>query len=558
MKYSEKFKRIGLIMLLPMISYGVLGPLEIYFGNQHEFAFQYTDFIGMFAVLCIVTWLSASTVIAAMPEKVGNVIGGLALGIGAASYIQNMFMNVKLSEVDGSPMRWEELGSFPAINLVVWIVIIAAVLCVLFKSGGGKSWDSISFALASFLSVIQLVAVAYMFITAPPAEKKEASLCISGVEQFTVSPNDNIIVFVLDSTGNTAWENALELFPDASDVLRDFVFYNNADCHYSSTFPSMVHFLTGEDFEFSGKSQDWLAKAWNSERSISFWNELEQGNYTCYLFSNDNFGDNANLVDKFDNIYLIEMEVNKLSLARLLTEMSVYKHAPYILKPYFETLTQEFNNIIGYTDKVTVSGVNGWFYQKLVKKKLSVNYEMENAFILHHLVGMHKPYVTNADGYLVEESTAEENMKSLFVILDEYFQQLRNLGLYDDATIIVTADHGSWNEGDRQPIFLIKRSNETHNELQINTAPISLDDFQATILDILGKDYSQYGSSIYDWSEGSYRERTVYMNVNDSDYPDVTGASFNVYYGYHYSTDKEELNRKVAGGPEEVMPATSW
>lgn len=94
--------------------------------------------------------------------------------------------------------------------------------------------------------------------------------------------------------------------------------------------------------------------------------------------------------------------------------------------------------------------------------------------------------------------------------------------------------------------------------MQVNTAPISLDDFQATILDIIGKDYAQYGTSIYDWTEGSKRDRTVYMRMTDDDYPAVEGSFFNVYYQYSYSTDKEELNQKVEEGPEAVLPATPW
>lgn len=558
-KFITKYKRALPIVLLPIVSYGLLGPLEIFFGNQKDFAFRHTDFIGYFVVICVAAWLIGSAVLAALPERVGNIVGGLILGFGMASYIQNMFMNVKLSEVDGSPMRWEELGSFPTINLVIWTVIIAAVVgvSIILK----KYWVTFSMAVSGFLSAIQLVAVASLLITASPADNNGINLQMSGEKQFAVAPNDNIIVFVLDTVGNTNLENMLTIYPDAIDVLHDFTFYNNADCHYYCTFPSMTHFLTGEDFDFEMKSQDWMAEAWESERAIHFWDELNKADYSCNLFSSDVtyvYGDIENLKGKFDNIRPMDTAIKTKMLIKLLAKMSIYRYVPYILKPGFEVLTKEFNDVIEYTEGVGVIEDNGVFYQQLTDDKLSIDSGMKNAFILQHLFGIHQPYTLDEHANIVEEATVEATVKGLTVILDDYLQQLRDLGVYDNSTIIILADHGAWYGGDTQPVFFIKRNHETHEEVQENTAPISLDDFQATILDILGKDYSGYGTSIYDWNEGSLRDRTVYMRVEDDDYPAVTGSSFNVYYEYHYTTDREELNRKVEEGPAAVLPATPW
>ena len=94
--------------------------------------------------------------------------------------------------------------------------------------------------------------------------------------------------------------------------------------------------------------------------------------------------------------------------------------------------------------------------------------------------------------------------------------------------------------------------------MQVNTAPISLADFQATIMQVVGQDSSAYGTSIFEWEPGESRERSVYMRITDDDYPEVPGSSFNVYYGYTYTTDKTELNERIAAGPDEILPATPW
>ena len=557
-EFITKFKKTLPIVLLPIISYGILGPLEIYFGNQQEFQFQYTDFLGYFVVICVAICLLVSAAIASLPERVGKVISSLVLGFGIASYLQNMFMNIKLSELDGSPMDWEAMRSYTLINWVIWVVIILAVLCVALKLN--KYWNTISMAAAGFLCGVQFVAVVFLLVIAEPFDQEYEILWdFSGMKQMSVAPNDNIIVFILDSTGNTTFESMLELYPDALDGLHDFTYFSNADCHYYFTYPSVSHMLTGEDLDFEVSSLNWSKKVWSSERALDFWGELHKSDYTCNLYSEDIgyvFRDAKNLEGKFDNVIPLDPVLNKKRLVKLLAKMSVYKYVPYVLKPVFEVVTNEYNYVIDYIGDVRVVTKNGDFYQQLTDRKLSMDSDMKNALVIQHIDGMHIPLTLDENAQTVKSGlvTAEENMKGLTVILNEYMNQLRDLGVYDNATIIITADHGLWTDGDLQPIFLIKRKLETHKEVQVNAAPISLDDFQATIFDVLGKDYSKYGTSIYDWSEGDLRERTVYLKVEDLDWPRGTGSS--VYHGYTYFTDKEELNRKVEEGKPDVIEKT--
>ena len=47
-------------------------------------------------------------------------------------------------------------------------------------------------------------------------------------------------------------------------------------------------------------------------------------------------------------------------------------------------------------------------------------------------------------------------------IMEAYLNELKRLGVYDDATIIITADHGGdWKE-EMQIIYFIKQPGEVH------------------------------------------------------------------------------------------------
>lgn len=559
MNYGERLRYTMLIVLMPIISYVILGPLEIYFGNEKDFAFSYGDFFWLLLLIAIAVWAIGSLLVAALPEKLCVITNAVILGIAIASYIQNMFMNVKLSEADGSPMNWNELKSFTIINLIVWIVMLALVICgsVFLK----KYWTKISMGAAAFFSLIQVVAVVSLVLPAMTEHKESGNLQMATDERFQVAKENNIIIFVLDTFGNMQYEEALKKYPEIAEDLSDFTFYNNADCHYYCTFPSMTHMLTGNEFDFNATSEGWMQTAWTSERAVNFYQTLHDDEYTVNLYSATPgyvYGDLENLYGKIDNVRGVDTIVKKGILVKRICKMSIYKYVPYIVKPYFEVLSKEFDSVVEYAEGDSCTDDNGEFYQLLLNNPLEISNDMKNAVIIQHIFGTHQPYTLNQNAEIVEEADRIDTIKGLSVILNEYMQQLKDIGMYDDATIIITADHGAWYGGDTQPIFFIKQSGETHEALAVNEAPISLDDMQATILSLAGEDYSAYGTSIFDWNADDARERTVYMRRNDEQYPEVQGSSFNVYYQYTYVGKRNNLNERVEQGPDDIVPATPW
>lgn len=559
MNYGERLRYTMLIVLMPIISYVILGPLEIYFGNEKDFAFSYGDFFWLLLLIAIAVWAIGSLLVAALPEKLCVITNAVILGIAIASYIQNMFMNVKLSEADGSPMNWNELKSFTIINLIVWIVMLALVICgsVFLK----KYWTKISMGAAAFFSLIQVVAVVSLVLPAMTEHKESGNLQMATDERFQVAKENNIIIFVLDTFGNMQYEEALKKYPEIAEDLSDFTFYNNADCHYYCTFPSMTHMLTGNEFDFNATSEGWMQTAWTSERAVNFYQTLHDDEYTVNLYSATPgyvYGDLENLYGKIDNVRGVDTIVKKGILVKRICKMSLYKYVPYIVKPYFEVLSKEFDSVVEYAEGDSCTDDNGEFYQLLLNNPLEISNDMKNAVIIQHIFGTHQPYTLNQNAEIVEEAERIDTIKGLSVILNEYMQQLKDIGMYDDATIIITADHGAWYGGDTQPIFFIKQSGETHEALVVNEAPISLDDMQATILSLAGEDYSAYGTSVFDWNADDVRERTVYMRGNDEQYPEVQGSSFNVYYQYTYVGKRNNLNERVEQGPDDIVPATPW
>lgn len=132
-------------------------------------------------------------------------------------------------------------------------------------------------------------------------------------------------------------------------------------------------------------------------------------------------------------------------------------------------------------------------------------------------------------------------------ILEEYLNQLKELGVYDTSAVIITADHGDVHES---PVFFVKVPEERHEKITVNNAPVSHREFLPTLAEYAGLNYTQYGSgkSIHDFSPGQERERVYWTRDFRDSYrkvPNFSGekdGSTNVYYGYQYTGSMNDIN----------------
>ena len=176
--------------------------------------------------------------------------------------------------------------------------------------------------------------------------------------------------------------------------------------------------------------------------------------------------------------------------------------------------------------------------------------------------GAHFPFTVGYDGlplgYEAEE-TAENRVAQLHGYLlaaVDFLDQLKALGLYDDATIILSADHGFYDCF--QAAFLIKQPGQSFETMKVNAAPVAQEDIMATILYSLGEEPSDYGTTVYDWSEGDSRDRSTNIWIYLDGYPEAPWIGninqwetvahgmnrYNVFGVLNYNGDREALWEK--------------
>lgn len=534
--YKKKLKISLAFTLLPILLYGILGPLEIYAGNADEFIFILKDFFWVFLGISLVLWLLGSVVLAFLPEKIENVFCAVIFIISILSYIQNLFLNIQLMNMNGSSMDWGSMHKTMTNNLLIWVALafILTVIPFVLK----KQYQRIYMGITLFISAVQIITVISLLITTLPITYRQKTVSAEG--QLDVAPGSNVIVLLFDSLYNTQFEETMSEHPEIAESLKDFIYYDNADCHYNFTFPSLAHMMTGVEYDCTMDPEEWRIACWHEERSDNFYNMLHDLGYECDLYSYGYIHKSVGPIENIEHIIANVTETIPVIDYRLLyielEKMTIYKYVPYILKPRFEVQDYVIHDIALWEDN-EVPHENGDFYRVLTEEGLSVNALLENKFSIIHLAGLHEPWLTHADGTQSEEITGlSETSEGIAVIIREYLEQLQNLegGIYDNATIIITADHGI-NRNTPQPVYFIKPPHTMQEKMQITSAPISHDDFQATVLTCIGQDATGYGTSVFDWKEGDQRTREYWFPADRV----VDGSRG--FYVYTYHTDRYEL-----------------
>ncbi len=543
----------------------IFGPAEIYFANAGEFKFVYGEFAGNMALKALGISAVCAVVIGMIPVVVRKVLVSVVFGVSLAGYIQVMFINEGLDLLGMNPEGYTVIPGQATINVIIWLVIVVLVAALAFWKY--DIWKKAVAYVSVFLICIQAVALVSLAVTAEDyayQREDEGEWYISGEDQYKVSANKNVIVIVLDYFSNSYLAPALEQYPDAIDCMKDFTYYNNTDCAYFGTYPSMAHILSGSAPVPEISINEWTKNIWQDEKAQSFYQALRKQNYVSNIYTPD-----KNMICGMNGVEVLEGTISNITnsgqdlvvnfdlLEKTMTKMSCYRFFPYVLKPYVYTQVGEYADVVVPREN-KIRHNNHEFYEGLTQQKLSVD-EESNYYIVQHLMGPHV-YETSAEGYHKADSTREETIKGCMVIVEEYLNQLKELGVYDNSTIIVTADHGAPRES--QVIFFMKKAGEQHEGLQISSAPISLTDYQATIAEAVGIDHTPYGQSVSDIPEDEPRERIAWVRMYDDSLPAVpkyngedNGVS-NAYFGFKYTGDITDLMRSYDDGPEIVIPET--
>ena len=563
----------ALVTLAPLFIIYIYLPAETFFHSYSDYNFPYWILLKSLILEFIFVWYTATYILSMLNAAVSRKVQALVLGFTLAIYVQYMFFNQNVGIVDGHPFVFKEHMVLATVNIIVWaaLIIIPVVVATTNKVAAGAG--SVTPKLSAAILALHILTFAMLLISADKQCYHYSSVYFDYSEQYTVGRGKNIILFIIDEADNKFIK---ELYEEGkiSHTFDDYIIYTNTCSVYDFTNLSMLQMVTNYPFDNTLDASTRRELAWNQDSVKEFYDRFHQAGYKVNFFNFD-YENSEGVIGKMDNARVFDEKndtiqyINYKNIKKQSDALTAYRLLPIVLKPTVDM------TLVSSPDPVIIYSTNTGYYENKdfdqnMDLKLGVS---ENYLIIIHTKGLHMP------------DNNVETMEYCLGSVEKYIEQMKALGVYDNASIIITADHGSHDEctGDTwaaTPMFMIRAGVSESPEAKdtdkaaegptLSDAPIYHTDIMPTLLYEAGlyygdgapvyetknddqktlSDTDTFGKTVFDYKDGDLRERTWYNRRYDPVYP--KREKYNVYYGYNYTGNTETLEKMVEEGQQTV------
>ena len=572
------------VACLFVFTFMIVAPYELIAGNESSLVFGLSQLWGVFVLPAIAVALVLTLIVSILRGKGFNLVLMLLFGFSLATYIQVAVLNGQLPSSDGSNVDWSNYTTITCVTLLVWIAIFIAPYVL---SNLNRSRARILVTVVSVvLIVVQAAGVVSLFMpkqgaASDGAQAPPSQLVTTEQGMLTVSPKDNIIVFVLDM-----YDENIDLVPGVSshpDLLKEmtgFTWFQNAAGSITPTRDAVPTILTGHELTHDENYEEFTKGRFEDATYLS---DLKAAGYNVGIYTDVIDPNIAYFKDNLSNAHVLDgsagsaISLNEVGALKSIYMCALFRDLPWTLKPFFWFYTDDINTAmvsqtiaegeqaaeIGAGTPYTIN--DPLFGDKLKGMGLSATDDGEKgSFRFIHLMGPHYPYTMDSNGRRVEQTTREEQAVGSMNLVSEYLRQLKALGLYDDATIIITSDHGWFISSDPfsltdtavDPIMLVKpplSAEEAAQPIVESDAPVSLLDIMPTALACAGVPDSGAGDGVNAFSVTDPDRVRTYRHLSK----DAEGQEHGIVE-YEIIGDSSELGNWIPTGWIMHYPEGYW
>ncbi len=548
-KLKDRFTKQNVLSSLTVclalsLTVGLFSPFEIFLSSQSDFLIGYQTFLvamipfslAMFVVLEL--FLLAMLII---NENIFRTLRDFLLGLLLTMYIQMLFFNRRMGLIAGYEVEYQEPTPFNILNLLFFFI---SLFIPVFIWRAKIDYPKINFlkkfndkmisAISLVLIVMQLTGSVGMVLSGGLDEiDSKSQLKIQSYESaMKLSKDGNVVVFLTDKLDGIWMDDVIDKYPEVNDMFEGFIYYRNNISKYTGTFPSVPEMLTNYEFKYQPIG-DYLEQAWENENLLK---TLKNNGYRVNLLADapstfkyiDYVKDYIDTYDELDSGYKFNY-IGHGGIVPTMIEMSLIKLCPYFIKAVVSYEFSSWNSDMFFVfDESNPTRMKGKvspesdldFYNYL--RNFGLNTQGgEKTFSFIHLNASHDDSEKIAalySGFDVENSSADviETTRGCVEILNEYFAQMKELGIYDSSTIIILGDHGRQvgtgeNVDDSiTTTLLIKEVNSKNEPLKIDSEiPLSNEYFYSSILEYCGLDHSDSGVSYNDVIGGNIPDERI-------------------------------------------------
>jgi len=549
---SERLVPSILLSLAIPFTIFFFGPFEAICKNSEMLDFTFMDLFVPSFFISLAVAAALFLIVWNLSGRVFDIVYTILFGIGFMLYLQGNYLNLGLNAVEGDGVGVSSYGGTAMIiNLIIWIAVIAAALVSVLLIR--KKREIVR--LAMIVAMVAVVGVQVMMFTllsfttdawtplnqrydntsadTPSAADEYLPSILTNANLTELSSEGNVIWFVVDRFDQTYYDKMMKTDPTFFDNLDGFTLYDNHITKYARTFPSIAYMLTGKENDYSTGRIEYFENAYTNG---TFLKELKDNGYKVNVYTEKYYAyHDANVfngvVDNLSSSDVYEVR-DRMGLWGDMTRLTLFRYLPFFAKGWVGVInTSDFNGYIEYEANKPLfdSGMKD-VYDWMTAEDFTT-FEGNKNFSFIHINGCHMPNSYYEDFSLVldENDKWDSNlaMRVSFKLVNYYIDQLKELGLYEDATIIITGDHASAISdtkdlsGSRVTSLMVKKKGESGTPMAVNSAPVEQGQLLATIFQSEGiTPKNDYGTSIFEVQEGDdvkryYHFQKTVMNGDD-------------------------------------------
>jgi hypothetical protein len=512
-----------LLVVLPLC---LFGPHTIYSGNEAEFTAPFWTLVRPLLAAGAGIALLLFGLGLALPSKAFRAYVVLLFALGLVLWIQGNLLIADYGVFNGEAIDFRPQAWRNPYEISLWIGLpLAAVAATRFV-----------FPIAAFASgalvALQLasigVAVARADTTAAVEWKGPAD------SMFELSSRQNVIHIVLDGFQSELFHEILE--EDRPTFDRSWsgaVFFADHAGAFPSTIVSIPAMLTGTVYRNERDLQRYVRDHFDSG---SLFKSLRAGGFRVDGIAGMQYDHNsATNFYRMPRPYVSYPEYVQFAGWQL-ADLTLFRYAPHVLRPWIYNnddwrLQSRFGP--GDTTSRRFHSVNGAAVLGDLVRRVNVKTD-ERVYKYIHVGIPHLPIAVDAQcaytGTLrVTRQRYKDQARCAIKRVTELMDRLQQLGVYDDALVVISSDHGLGftplkfvhnrqlppgplsTLAARAMALLVVKAPGSHGPVRISYAPTAITDIPATVLDAVGVAHTMPGEPALKLDEHAARRRVFTM-----------------------------------------------
>jgi len=515
-------------------------PFTLYVGNSSELTVSFGAIFNVYLALVVLLVGVLALVAMLLPRSPYLVFLSLIATASILLWIQGNLLVWDYGLLDGRSIDWAADASRGWLEIGIWV----SALFLAVVANRRLKQHIIRAALAVFF--LQATVFAYNWMKYAPEklaspDAQNVADVLSKIHQF--SSKKNVVHIIADGFQSDIFAEITskgELGTRLTTALDGFTFFPEHMGVFPYTHMTIPAILTGKIYRNELPIKEHMASTIGGKSILSVANDA---GYEIDLAVPEGGLASIYSIAPYTNMYVVtsrqhvsSTEFEIYDSAKLL-DLTLFRLSPHFLKKHIYNeqlwLVQSF---MVDEDYKGLDFFSHTAFLRELSERMSAD-RPEPVYKLIHLMLSHNPMVTTAQCtyagrvlQTVRETVMNQATCGLIEVVN-LLENMKRLGIYDDATIVLMGDHGAWvppvglrevvnpDSGSIKvinpavvalaaPLLAVKRPGES-GPMKINDAPSWIVDTAATIAKATGLEANFAGKSVFDLDPEEPRERRL-------------------------------------------------